>query len=288
MKPVRSDSPEVARCIASTGALVCWCWSSLVVACIASAPGLLIVLALRLIVSIRAAVWLGVPVFLALNIFLLWRLRSPRLNWVLAGCADRVYVRLFVKRGRGTADVRQAEVIVLEASEITSIWARTVEVFLDGSKPRIVERLVIEPSQAIAQSVSDRMPSVFGGVNAADLRVYWDNEEGQLALGWKRCQPALRVFLQQLTRECPSVVIGPEGRSELDLNGIWRGISRNLRNDVSAQGRQMLVQAKRLGFGCECAGLLSRYKRMSFGEAGAYLAGIEREEAETGHSAAQP
>ena len=39
----------------------------------------------------------------------------------------------------------------------------------------------------------------------------------------------------------------------------------------------MLVQAKRLGFGCNCAGLLSRYKNISFGKAAAYLAEIEQD-----------
>lgn len=94
---------------------------------------------------------------------------------------------------------------------------------------------------------------------------------------WKWCRPALPIFLQQVARACPSVVIGPEERSELDLNGIWRGISRNLRKDLSAQERQIIVQAKRLGFGCDCAGLLSRYKRISFRKAAAYLEEIEQE-----------
>lgn len=112
-------------------------------------------------------------------------------------------------------------------------------------------------------------------------------EEGRLTIEWKWWRPALRVFLQQVIQECPSVVIVPEERSELDLNGIWRGISRNLRKDLGAQERQMLVQAKRLGFGCNCAGLLSRYKNISFRKAGAYLAEIEREEAEAGRSVVQ-
>jgi hypothetical protein len=65
-------------------------------------------------------------------------------------------------------------------------------------------------------------------------------------------------------------------------------MSRNLRKDLkdlSAQERQKLVQAMRLGFGCKCAGLLSRYKWISFGEANAYLAEIEQEEAGGEHSA---
>jgi hypothetical protein len=47
----------------------------------------------------------------------------------------------------------------------------------------------------------------------------------------------------------------------------------------------MLVQAKRLGFGCKCAELLSLHRCMSLQEASAYLAEIEREEDGTAHSA---
>ena len=94
-------------------------------------------------------------------------------------------------------------------------------------------------------------------------------------MNWQPCRPALRVFLQRVVRECPSVVIAPEERSELDLNGIWNGV-RFAWKKPDAQQRRMLVQAKRLGFGCKCAELLSRYRGLSPGEASAYLAEIER------------
>ena len=112
------------------------------------------------------------------------------------------------------------------------------------------------------------------------------DDEGRLTIEWKWWRPALQVFLQQVVRECPSVVIAPEERSELDLNGIWNGI----REKPGAQQRRMLAKAARLGFGCECAGLLSRYRSgafRSFREAGAYLAEIEREEAVTGQPTVQ-
>jgi len=57
-------------------------------------------------------------------------IRSRRLNWVIAGCADRIFVRLFVRRRRSRADAEEPDVIMLEASEIASISARTLEVFL--------------------------------------------------------------------------------------------------------------------------------------------------------------
>lgn len=35
-------------------------------------------------------------------------------------------------------------------------------------------------------------------------------EEGCLTVEWKWWRPALRVFLQQVVQECPSVVIAPK------------------------------------------------------------------------------
>ena len=226
------------------------------------------------------------PIFLALNGYVLWRAQAAHRRWVAVGRADRLYIRLFAWRRRGHDDVREPDVLVLEGREIASISARTVEVFLDGSKPRIVEWLVIEPSQTVADGVSSHVRPLLMPMEP-DKAVLVAYEEGRLTIEWKWWRPALRVFLQQVIQECPSVVIVPEERSELDLNGIWRGISRNLRKDLGAQERQMLVQAKRLGFGCNCAGLLSRYKNISFRKAGAYLAEIEREEAEAGRSVVQ-
>jgi hypothetical protein len=287
MKLVRSDSPEVATIIASAGALACVVWSALTLACIACVLSLLIALALSLIVSTRTAVWLDIPVFLVLNVFLLWRGRSARLNWVIAGGADRMYVRLFARRGWGKGDLNEPDVLMLEASDIASISARTVEVFLYGPKPKIVESLVIKPTQTVAESYSNdirSLPCSVGGLGCSTMlldsgkQVYVDNEKGRLIMKWKWYSPILPVFLQQLERECPSIVIVPEERSELDLNEIWNGTSMNL--DV--QQRQKLVQAVRLGFDCDCAWLLRVYKGISPQKADAYLAEIEQEEAGRG------
>ena len=277
MKLVRSDSPEVATIVASAGALACLVWSALTLACIACVLSLLIALAVSLIVSTRAAVWLGIPVFLVFNVFLLWRGRSARLNWVIAGGADRIYVRLFVRRGWGKGDLNEPDVLMLEASEIASVSVRTVEVLLYGPKPKIVELLVIEPVQAVTESVSNHISPL---LRPPGRQVFVDNEEGRLIMKWKWCRPILPVFIQQLERECPSVVIVPEERSELDLNGIWHGV----REKPDAQQRRMLVRAKRLGFGDDCERLLRLYRRMPFCETGAYLAQIEREETGRDHS----
>src|ERR1035437_553957 len=279
MKLVRSNSQEIVQSIATARAWASRNWYTLGFVCAANVLALFIAIAVSGGVSVRAAAWLSVPVLLALNGYVLWRAHASHRRWVIVGCADRVYVRLFAWRNRGHADVYEPDVLVLEAREIASMSIRTVEVFLYGPKPRTVERLVIEPAQTVADAVSGHVRPLLTPMEP-DKAVLAVHAEGRLTIEWKWWRPALRVFLQQLVQECPSVVIAPEERSELDLNGIWSGISLNLEQ----QKRQLLVRAIRLGFGCECMRLLSRYKYISFQKATAYLAEIERDEADAGRS----
>jgi hypothetical protein len=183
---------------------------------------MLVALIASLIVSVRAAAWLGAPVVLAFNGYLLWRGRSPHLNWVVASRADRLFVRLFVQRRAGRADMQEPDVIMFEASEIALMRARIVEVFVYGPRPKFVEWLVIKPTNVIAQGLSDQIRRSLNADHPGK-QGYVTNEEGCLTVNWEWCRPALRVFLQQIDRECPSVVIAPEERSELDLNGVWHG-----------------------------------------------------------------
>jgi multidrug transporter EmrE-like cation transporter len=274
MKLLRYDSAEVTTSIASARTLACLGWSVLTLVCIASASGLLAAVIVSLTVSVRAAIWLGVPVVLALNGYLLWRGRSPRLNWVIAVCADRVFVRMFVQRGGGQSDTEEPDVIMFEASEIASISSRTVEVFLNGPRPRSIDWLVLEPVQAALETVSNHVRPL---LMPPGKQVYVANEGGRLVINWEWCRPGLRAFLQQIARKCLSVSIAPEARSELDLNGI----SHDLSGKPNAEQRKMLVQAMRLGFGCDCAALLARSNHISFRKAGVCLADFEREEAGT-------
>ena len=94
MKLVRSDSPEVATLVASAGARVSRRFSAFVYGCFLNVLILLIAIAVSLIVSVRAAAWFGVSVFLAWNVYVLWLLKTSRRNWVIAACADRVCIRL--------------------------------------------------------------------------------------------------------------------------------------------------------------------------------------------------
>jgi hypothetical protein len=151
---------------------------------------------------------------------------------------------------------------------------KTLEVFVYGPDPNIVEWLVIEPAQAVGDDISRHIRMLLTETDP-DKAVLVGDDEGRLTIEWKWYRPALRVFLQDVVQECPSVVIAPEDHSELDLNGIWQYGSREKPN---AQQRQMLVQAKRLGFGCECAQRISQYKHMSLRKASAYLAEIARDD----------
>jgi len=282
MKLVRSNSQEIVQSIATAGACASRNWYTLGFACAANVLALFIAAAVSVGVSVRAAAWLSMPVLVALNGYVLWRAQASHRRWVIVGCADRVYVRLFPWRSGGHSQAHEPDVLVVEAREIASMSIRTVEVFLYGPKPRIVEWLVIEPAQTLADAISGSVRPLLTRMEP-DKAVLAVHEKGHLTIEWKWWRPPLRVFLQQLVQECPSVVIAPEERSELDLNGIWRGISLNLEQ----QKRELLVRAMRLGFGCECKRLLSRYKYISYQKAAAYLAEIEREEAGTGDSAVQ-
>lgn len=139
MKLVRSDSAEVINNI-STGARATW-GSYALAACITSVFVLLVALPIGAIISARAAIWFAAPTVLAWNIFLLWHAKSPRKNWVVAGSAGRLYVLLFQRRVRGWPVVREPNVLILEPSDIASIAVRTIELFLYGPTPKVIEWL---------------------------------------------------------------------------------------------------------------------------------------------------
>lgn len=272
MKLVRSDSPEVIRSIAS--AEVCARRQRYTLGFFYAANILLFLVALTLsrTVSARAGIWLGVPFFLLLNAFLFWTDRSRRLNWVMAECADRIYVRLFSRRARDRGELNGPDVLVLERSEIASMSIRTLEVFIYGPEPKIVEWLMIEPAGGVVNQLSDQIRTSLRQDDPAK-QMHLEYEQGRLLMKWTLCRPVLPVFLRQLAQACPSVVIGQEERSELDLNGIWHG----LREYPNAEQRRMLVQAKRLGFGRELPKLLWLHRNMQYGQTGAYLEEIEQE-----------
>jgi hypothetical protein len=158
--------------------------------------------------------------FLAWRVYAFWCAKSSRRNWVMAVCADRLYVRLYMTRetARAPNDVDEPDVVVFEASEIDSMSVRTVKMFLYGPKPKFAECLVIQPSRAVAESVPAHSASFledcgtlgcFGALSSSNL-VCVTNEDGRLIIGWKSCHPALRVFVRQVIRECPSLFFGPK------------------------------------------------------------------------------
>lgn len=276
MKFLQSNLPEVSRGIKSSKTRASRYLSVLLLGLL---PNLFIVSVglLYLIVSERMAVWVGVLVLLVWNIWALWRARSSRFSWLIKTSPELLYIHLAVRFGSAWRGVDVPDILAIEPSEIASVSIRTVEVFLYGPKPRVVEWLMINPIPQVAENIPGQMPPFLGDTRTPKLseRIYWDNEKRRLAVGWKRCRPDLRVFLQQIIQEYPSITIGSEDHSELDLNDIWRGSFLNL----DQPKRRLLAQAVSLGFRRHCGRLLCRYKYISFLKAAAYLAEVEREDA---------
>ncbi|HXE09022.1 MAG TPA: hypothetical protein VN612_14065 [Acidobacteriaceae bacterium] len=282
MKLLRFDSPEMTRSVTSSAVLACWRW--IAGALIHASLTALFFGVFGSFISIWAAFWFGVPVFIGMNLHALWW-HSHHAHWAVAGCGDKVFVRLFWWRGKKKDDPGEPDVLMLEASEIASMFVRTVEVYIYGPKPKFVEWLVIEPAEAVAEEVSDRvspLQSATGpnlcGIKPIDPRrqVSVGNEVGPLTIEWKWIRPDLRTFLQQLARECPSVSVASEVRSELDLNGIW---GHNIRGKPNLEQRRLLAQAIRLGFGSDCVHLLSLHWRMPLREARSFLAEVMQDHA---------
>jgi len=287
MRLVRSDSPEVARCIASASVRASRYWPALAYTLSFDLIILLLFIVMSLLVSVRSAAWLGMFFFLTWNFYVFWLTKLSRRNWVMAVCASRAYVRLYMTREEFPSGIDEPDVVILEASEIASISIRTVEAYLYGPKPKFAECLVIEPAPALAGSIPTNNPSFPGycetlgccGESRSNYLVRVANEDGRLIVAWRRCHPDLRVFVQKVVREFPSVVVGLEERCELDLNSIWHGYgSMNL----DEQQRHSLLQAKSFGFGPDCAWLITTHKNVSSPEVQACLAELEREEAGAG------
>ncbi len=276
MELVRSDSPEVARNIASAAAWASRSWPTLGFACGVTGLALLIALTVDFSVSGQVGAWIGGVVFFTLNGYVVWRARDARRRWIVVGSADRLYVRLFASRSGNHGNDHDPDVVVLGASEIASLAIKAVAVYLYGPKPKLIKWLVIEPAQTISDEVSRHVRPLLVPTEG-DKAVLVAHEEGCLRIEWRWWRPALPVFFEQVARECPSVTIGREQRSDVDLNGIWNGVRWAWRKP-DAQQRQLLAQAVRLGFGCQCAQLLSRHRDVSQQEAAAYLAECAQEQ----------
>jgi hypothetical protein len=278
MNLLRSDSPDFARTIGSAPVRASRNWHTSGFALVANALALLVFVVADFDGSRRTAVWLSLTVLLTLNGSILWRAQISNRRWVIVSLANRLYVRLFawhVEKERGAND---QDVLELEASEIVSVRIRTLEVFLYGSKPKLIEWLVIETDKAVARDLRKHGGPLIQTEASKSILVV--QEEQCLTIEWKWWRPSLRKYLQKIARECPSIMMGSEERSELDLNSIWHGT----REKPDAEQRRKLIRAMQLGFGRKCAELLSLYKSMPLQEAGAYLAEIEREDVGTDRS----
>ncbi len=280
MEFVRSDTPEVARSIALASVRASRHWPAFAYALPFDLIILLLFIVMSILVSVRSAAWLGTFFFLTWNAYVLWLTKfSPR-NWVMAVCAGRAYVRLYMTREKVASGVDEPDVVVFETSEIASISIRTVEAYLYGPKPKFAECLVIE--SAVAGSVPTNNPSFPGycetlgccGEPRSNYLVRVTNEDGRLVIAWRRCHPDAQKFVRKVVREFPTVVVGPAERCELDLNSIWHGYGEM---NLNEQQRHLLIQAKCFGFGSDCAWLLKLHKDVSSPDVQACLEDLEQE-----------
>ncbi len=127
---------------------------------------------------------------------------------------------------------------------------------------------MIEPTEALLGEVSERLKSLLPVTSPCDPagETLVTDEGGRLMIEWRLYRPPLRAFVNEVASRCPTLVVAQERLLTLDLTGIWR--------EPEAHRRQVLAEAKRLGFGAVCVFLLIRKRNMSFSRATAYMAEV--------------
>lgn len=269
MRLIRSDSPEVARCLASTNCV--WARQRLLPLYVAGCEVILLLVAAIWMFRWTCATRLGGALLIVWSAGSLWRSAFSKRNWVMASCAEELYFRLFSHRGPRSRAGNEPEVMALRGGEVASLSIKTVEVFIFRAKPHVREWLVIEPRPgtqvAVAEQFERSSPPIYG----CDLYKEWfiRSKSGNLWIPWLCNKPPLRTLLSEIASQSPNLTIAAEDRSELDLRRLYR--------KPEPEQRKVLARARRIGFAWACERVLRRnpYKRMSRGEAREYLSSIE-------------
>lgn len=144
MRLLPSDAPEIAACLASGRHLIVRGPHAHFHGCLVN----FVILGLTVLansVDIPHALALGVALLIVWNLILRWRAAFGYQSWVLLGCEERFYIRVFRLVSPQAGQPPQAGVIALDVSEVDSISVQTREVFVHGPKPRIYEWLAIDP-----------------------------------------------------------------------------------------------------------------------------------------------
>jgi hypothetical protein len=265
---LRPDSPEVMRCLASNDRVLIRPWADFedtglipllpvlfLVACWASGQKLATILAAALLIA-----WIC---------FLLWRAAFSKRHWVMAGCTEHFYFRLYrpVLDGLRLRREPAPSILALESAEVRSMSRQIVDAFIAGPDPKVAESLVVQLEPQAHAAIAEEFERMSPSVSEYDLDKLWlvQWNGGSLVILWRRYHPSLRTLLSMITPRYPSLAVAPESRSELDLTGFAR-------KPVFEQ-RRLLVEAKKLGFGADCIEVVinNPYRRMSMAEAIRYI-----------------
>lgn len=270
MRLLRSDSPEVVRCLASKNrVLIRRPWADLQdTDLIPFLPVLLLVACW--ISGQRSATILAAVLLIAWICFLLWRVAFSKRHWVMAGCTEHFYFRLHrpVLDGLRLRHEPAPSILAPQSEEVRSMSRQIVDAFIVGPNPKVAESLVLqlEPQAqiAVAEQFERLSPTV------SDLDKLWlaESSNGSLVIRWRRYHPSLPTWLSTITSRYPSITVAPESRSELDLSGFAR--------KPELEQRRLLVEATKLGFGADCLEVVMHnpYKRRSMLEAARYISQV--------------
>jgi hypothetical protein len=266
---LRPDSPEVVGCLASNNrVLIRRPWADfrdtgfipylpvlLLVACWVSGQKVATILAAALLIA-----WIC---------FLLWRAASSKQHWIMVGCREHLYFRLYrpFRENLRLGPEPASSILALEGADVRSISRQIVDAFIPGPDPKVAESLVVQLEPQAQNAVNEEFERLSPSVSPYDADKLWFVRwsAGSLVIQWRRYHPGLMTLMSIIIAHYPSIAVAPESRSELDLSGFAR--------KPALEQQRLLVEAKSLGFGADCIEVVmsNPYKRRSMAEAIRYI-----------------
>ena len=264
MRLLGTDSPEVVGCLASEDCVVIRRpWADLRHNRIVLAF-LTLYLAASWTSGSKTGLIFAAAALTVLILVLAWRAAFSLQNWTAMGNSERFYVRLFRQWGY-PENGNESNVIAFEPAELSSMTLETVDVYISGPRPRVLEALVIE----VKPQTRTALAKEFTQISTVGKRWFtrWNGRNITIPPG--RYHPTLRGFLEKVVSRYPSIKVTTEEKSELELTGLAR--------KPVVEQRTLLVEAKRLGLGWDCITLLmdNPYRRMSMREALRFISDAE-------------
>jgi hypothetical protein len=212
---------------------------------------------------------LAAALLIAWICFLLWRAASSKHHWIMLGCREHLYFRLYrpFRENLRLGPEPASSILALESAEVRSISRRIVDAFIAGPDPKVAESLVVQLEPQAQSAVNEEFERLSPSVSPYDADKMWFVRwsAGSLVIQWRRYHPGLMTLLSIIAAHYPSITAAPESRSELDLSGFAK------KPALEQQG--LLVEAKRLGLGSDCVEVVMNnpYMRRSMAEAIRYI-----------------